>query len=503
MKKLLLILFACSLVSFTVAQDIPVTIKCDMGVQVVEGGFTPGTDMLVIRGDFQDEAGDPTGGDWSGTYFELTDANADTIYEITVNFPPSEADSSFKLKFVIAPDGWESSPDRPFTVTSPSVELPTYWYNNDSVYNVVPPVTNTLTFYADISTILGIGAGGAFDANQDSIQVEGLDWDGFGRDVTGNRRMVEDDFTPGLYTTTLTFTSGAGFGEGDSTKWKFKTYPDGRFSNNGYETGTDRWYYYQADGTVSDMPVIVPRIYPLFDTLENDINVTFNLDVSDPVNSHNGEHIDPAILEFVGMRGGADFLGQWSSGCWCPDDTTAGIMYTLTDMGNNQYSRTVNIPGGTQGGGIFEYKYCMMYPGADTVNGGSSPLDNEGSFGVNHSFVLVDGPDIVINNVYGDFSPTSVEKISEVNPTKFELSQNYPNPFNPSTKIQYTVPQSGLVTMKVYNLLGELISTLVNEEQTSGVYEVTFDASQFSSGIYFYSVTTGEFTATKKMMLLK
>ncbi|NNG28111.1 MAG: T9SS type A sorting domain-containing protein [Ignavibacteriaceae bacterium] len=202
------------------------------------------------------------------------------------------------------------------------------------------------------------------------------------------------------------------------------------------------------------------------------------------------------------MRGGADFLGNWSSGCWCPDDTTAGVMKLLTDMGNNIWSRTVFLPGGTQGGGVFEYKYAMMYPGADTVNGGSSPLDNEGGFGTNHSFVLVDGPDIVLDNFFGDFT-TSVERLEDLTPTRFELAQNYPNPFNPSTKIRFTIPEAGLVTLKVYNLLGEEVATLLNEEQTTGVYEVTFDAGQLSSGIYFYTINSGDFVASKKMILLK
>ena len=88
-------------------------------------------------------------------------------------------------------------------------------------------------------------------------------------------------------------------------------------------------------------------------------------------------------------------------------------------------------------------------------------------------------------------------------PTRFELAQNYPNPFNPSTKIRFTIPEAGLVTLKVYNLLGEEVATLLNEEQTTGVYEVTFDARQLSSGIYFYTINSGDFVASKKMILLK
>ncbi|GBD86624.1 starch binding domain protein [bacterium BMS3Abin03] len=491
MKKLILMLLVISVSTLVMAQNIPVTFQCDMGVQVFKGNFDPAADVLVVRGDFQIAAGDTA--DWSGDMWTLDDSDGDTIYTITIPIPQSFEGNTFEFKYVISPDGWEGVPNRSFTLTGPDMTLPVVWFSDDNSY---VPFTNTIIFTADIGDILGIGAGGAFDGNQDSLLVMGLDWEG-GSNVQGNRRMVVDDFNAGIYRTTLSVEK-----TGDSTKWKFKAFPDNRFSNGGWETGEDRWYIYQGDGETVALDTIVPRIYPIFDTLANDINVTFNVDMSAPVNRFNGELIDPSTLEFVGMRGGADFLGNWGTGgTWTPDDTTTGLMKVLTDMGNNIWSRTVFIPGGTQGGGMFEYKFAMMYPGADTVNGGSTPLDNEGGFGVNHSFLLVDGPDIVLDNVFGDF--TAVEKLENLTPVRYDLQQNYPNPFNPSTKIRYTIPEPGLVTLKVYNLLGQEVATLINEEQTSGVYEVTFDAKTMASGIYFYTLNTGKFVSTKKMILLK
>jgi hypothetical protein len=503
MKKLIFTIFL-ALMSTTMVAQIDVTFQCDMGAQVFKGNFDPGAgDFLVIRGSFQEDAGDP-GGNWQGEMFTMADGDADTVYTLTVPLPTDSAGKMYEFKFVTMPgDGWEAD-NRSFTLTAPGPQvLPVVWFNNDSSYSIIVHVTNTLNFTADISGILGIGAGGAFGGD-DSLQVMGLDWDNLGTDLMGNRTMVEDPFNPGIYTTSMTVTSGsATVGEGDSTKWKYKAWPGDRFSGDGWESGSDRWHIYQADGNVIDLPVIVPRILPLFDTLANDINVTFNVDMSAPVNQYNGLPVDPADLEFVGMRGGADFLGNWSSGGnWLPGDTTLGFMKVLTDMGNNIWSRTAFIPGGTQAGGFFEYKFAMMYPGADTVNGGSSPLDNEGGFGVNHNFVLLEGPDIVLNNVFGDFT-TSVERLDDLTPSQFELEQNYPNPFNPSTTIRFTIPEAGLVTLKVYNLLGEEVATLLNEEQTTGVYEVTFDAGQLSSGIYFYTINSGDFVASKKMILLK
>ncbi|MEJ2196512.1 MAG: T9SS type A sorting domain-containing protein, partial [Ignavibacteriaceae bacterium] len=79
-------------------------------------------------------------------------------------------------------------------------------------------------------------------------------------------------------------------------------------------------------------------------------------------------------------------------------------------------------------------------------------------------------------------------------PTEYKLEQNYPNPFNPTTTIRYSIPEAGLVTLNVYNILGEEIATLVNEEKTAGNYEIEFDASNLSSGIYFYRIQTGSLT---------
>ena len=102
-----------------------------------------------------------------------------------------------------------------------------------------------------------------------------------------------------------------------------------------------------------------------------------------------------------------------------------------------------------------------------------------------------------------DEMATDVKKENQVIPNEFSLKQNYPNPFNPSTKIEFSVPQSGNVTLKVFNLLGEEVATLVNEDLASGNYKVDFNATSLSSGLYIYQIHSGTFTSSKKMMLLK
>jgi hypothetical protein len=88
-------------------------------------------------------------------------------------------------------------------------------------------------------------------------------------------------------------------------------------------------------------------------------------------------------------------------------------------------------------------------------------------------------------------------------PVKFYLSQNYPNPFNPVTKINYGIAKASNVKVTVYNLLGKEVAVLVNEFQQAGNYLANFDASNFSSGIYYYRISAGEFTDVKKMTLVK
>jgi hypothetical protein len=88
-------------------------------------------------------------------------------------------------------------------------------------------------------------------------------------------------------------------------------------------------------------------------------------------------------------------------------------------------------------------------------------------------------------------------------PMKYELGQNYPNPFNPTTVIQYQLPNADYVSLKLYNLLGEEVKTLVNEVQEAGYKLVQIDATGLSSGVYFYRLTAGSFVETRKLVLLR
>lgn len=106
------------------------------------------------------------------------------------------------------------------------------------------------------------------------------------------------------------------------------------------------------------------------------------------------------------------------------------------------------------------------------------------------------------DGIYKTLKVTSVSEKENI-PLNYSLSRNYPNPFNPITKISYSVPQAGEVRLVVYDLLGREVNTLVNDYKNAGTYQVTFNAKDFPSGVYFYSIQAGSYTKTNKMVLLK
>ncbi len=103
----------------------------------------------------------------------------------------------------------------------------------------------------------------------------------------------------------------------------------------------------------------------------------------------------------------------------------------------------------------------------------------------------------------GNYEYSKVVEVSLMKPMEFSLGQNYPNPFNPSTAIKFSLPMDSKVVLDVYNTIGQKVSELVNAQMSAGNHEVNFNASELSSGIYIYRLTTGKFTSTKKMILMK
>jgi hypothetical protein len=117
---------------------------------------------------------------------------------------------------------------------------------------------------------------------------------------------------------------------------------------------------------------------------------------------------------------------------------------------------------------------------------------------------LINYADNIIQLIF-DGNSKIPHNIAELNaiPNEYSLGQNYPNPFNPSTNIEYSIPKGSDVTLKIYDILGKEVATLVNKQQDAGAYIVTWNASSNSSGVYFYRITAGSFVQTKRMTLTK
>ncbi len=159
-----------------------------------------------------------------------------------------------------------------------------------------------------------------------------------------------------------------------------------------------------------------------------------------------------------------------------------------------------NIFSGNDGGGVYllpkgEQKWIAINDGLNNLN--------IRSLVVNNDFIFAGAYDGTVWRRPRTELITSIDDSQYELPTDFSLSQNYPNPFNPTTTIKYSIPNSQFVTLKVYDLLGREISTLVNEEKAPGNYEVKFDGSNLSSGVYLYRLQAGSFTQTKKFVLMK
>ena len=152
------------------------------------------------------------------------------------------------------------------------------------------------------------------------------------------------------------------------------------------------------------------------------------------------------------------------------------------------------------------YDDASPWPTAPDGNGPTLSLKNpdlDNSLGENWAASVGNGTPGKVNDIFTDVK----DDVNSILPLEYSLGQNYPNPFNPSTSIEYSVSNRQFVSLKIYDLLGKEVKTLVKQEQPAGFYEVEFNASSASgslpSGVYLYRLIAGAFVATKKMIIIK
>jgi hypothetical protein len=319
----------------------------------------------------------------------------------------------------------------------------------------------------------------------------------------GRHDLVASTLDPNIYISEVPDTAfNAQVGDTIVTGYKFFYTP------NSWEGGSDRRYILtQAD--YDNGAAVISRAFNdgTLETVTNQpTEVLFTVDCNGAVSALNNQPF--TVINTVHMAGGTPPL-EWPDLGW--PDNQIDRMIPMYDDGTNGdptagdkiFSAIVTFPAYT----IFQiqYKYGINYGDAANNQGGN---DNENAIGANHVINLFAlAWYCQVDNTFGtmgthDFT-TGVNEIPGTVPSAYALEQNFPNPFNPSTKINYSLPVEGFVTLDVYNSIGQKVASLVNESKTAGTYTVNFDASDFTSGIYFYKISSGNFSETKKMILLK
>jgi hypothetical protein len=191
----------------------------------------------------------------------------------------------------------------------------------------------------------------------------------------------------------------------------------------------------------------------------------------------------------------SDYGANWSS-------INNGLSYFhIYSLAINSSCSGIDLFAGTDGGGCYSNNngalWTPVYDGLPT----DFPIYVI-SLAVNNGFLFAG----LNNNAVWRRPLSEITGINDKHnnlPARFKQEQNYPNPFNPSTIISYQLPMINFVTLKVYDVLGREVKTLVNEREVAGNHSVTFNAGGLPSGIYFYKITAGKFTDVKKLMILK
>jgi len=217
----------------------------------------------------------------------------------------------------------------------------------------------------------------------------------------------------------------------------------------------------------------------------------------------NQSSLNNQIIQTLFINGNNIFAGTYSSaGIYLSTDNGTSWNHQTSLLNRSIYSFAMsgsNIFAGSDGYGVY----------VSSDNGTNWTQRNEGLVGMERVYGLC----ILNNYIFAatDYSEyrrgindfIGIKQISQLVPGHFTLSQNYPNPFNPSTKIRFDIPKQGLTKITVFDILGREVTTLANEVLNAGKYEVDFNASAYSSGLYFYRITSGDYTEVKKMILVK
>jgi len=467
---------------FGTPDPVAITFEVDMSVQVDKGNFDAATGTVTLAG---------TMNGWDAAVTPMLDGDGDKVYSITLDLTPGDA---HEFKFVKNGDGWESVPNRAYTVPSAAATFSAYFDDdNGSV------ATTEIAISFQVNMELEIAAQ-RFNPANDTLSARGS-FNGWS-DVT----MLSASATePNIYEGSAQYDSF----DGDVIFYKYAyTSANGTNWETNPPTGSGNYEQTVSADDIANLNTVIPLRGYNNATLDNVVNqasvIRFEVDMTGAMN---GSGVAFPSIDNVFLAGGNPPLA-WPGGGW--PDTDESLVIFLNDSGtdgdlvagDNKWSKSVDFP--TYSPFDIEYKYGANWGLASNLGAN----DNEGGVGSNHHVTLFKtfwSGDAI--DVFGTMETKAVvngvdQKGSGI-PSVYELGQNYPNPFNPSTTINFSIPESGLVTLKVFNILGQEVAELVNNVKSAGNYEVSFDASNLTSGMYIYKIQAGKFSSTRKMMLLK
>jgi len=450
-----------------------------IGMSIESSAWQPGTGLLWVSNDSRGP--DSTKGNLTWYGFDVT---AKTFVD---SFALPETGESDEF-----PRGLDFSPDG----TSAYVGL--FGTAFDRIYkfsnNIPDSIDLSVTYQADMELEF---LKGSFDPATDTVEVRGAFF-GWGSEAPD---MVQSAINPNVYEHTATQRATVGDNLPD-----YKFY----YTPGNWEGGDNRTYKVTQDDYDAGFAVVARPFNDatLDDVINQDCTILFTVDTEGAISAINNTAF--TVVNTVHITGAVTPL-RWPDGGW-PDDQIDRMIMMYDDgtngdetAGDGIFSVNITFPQYTSF--RIQYKYGINYGDADNNQGGN---DNENGVGADHFIELTaDMASAKVENVFGVMGDheltdivTGIEMVDQL-PTGYELSQNYPNPFNPSTSIKFQLKDQQNVSLKIYNMLGQEVTTLLNETMNAGVYEVSFDASNLSSGMYIYTITAGQFTDSKKMTLLK
>ncbi|MCH7972520.1 MAG: T9SS type A sorting domain-containing protein [Bacteroidetes bacterium] len=489
-----------------------VTFNVDMRIPA-QGDFDPTTDTVFVAGSFTD---------WGTGAVMMEDLDGDSTYTVAIDTLTS-GDLLF-YKFIFIASGattWESptegddidvaSGNRIFGPADSNNVITRFWNNVDP--DVTQLADGNIFFEVDMSVATELGV---FDFNVDSVQIRGV-FNGWDDSQPERSLMNQNPADPNNWfldipmvqlplNSTLAYkyfiTSGPGSTPYANGGWEVAI-------GNTITSDRNRPVIFEGSG-IQEVPLaylgnIHPDwVIPTGTTVECEfiVDMTFatiaDTQGTSPVFIPGTDSVFWIPRQpFYYAINGLEWPGEYPR------------ILQLTDPDQDMiYTGTLTINGPAFNGFLYNYAYTST-SGLILEEGSQQDvrvrfMSQSGPRAINSPFTMP--LDIWSNSPKPEeLEPviiTSVKEIAGI-PNVYSLEQNYPNPFNPATLIRFSIPEQGLVTLKVFNLLGEEIATLLNSELTNGTYEVDFNGANYSSGIYFYTIKANNYFATKKMILLK